>query len=902
MLQNNKFRLVAFGTVIGGSLITYHNRNNQTFSSIGRLVRTATIGITLELDYQKTKYISRNLSKEKSDELFEEYFQRAGTRVRDTCIRNGGVYIKLGQGLATFNQMFPRTFISTLSQLNDRAFQQTPNKIDQLFRKQFNCSPTDLFQEWNDKPIAAASLAQVYEATTFKDEKVAVKVQYFDLLERFPSDMKTVELLLKFIEYVHPKFGFSWVVNIIRRKLELEMDFLNEGNNCERCGRELGHLHYLRVPKIYWNYSTKRILTMEYIDGIKIDDVHMLKKEDFSLKDIGEKIVRIFGEQIFSTGNVHADPHPGNVFVRRNEDHRTEIVLLDHGLYEHINETLRIDLCHFWKSIVERDLVEMEKYSRKLGVEEYRLFAETLFMRPLYLDNKSKIMNDMNKMTKEEIELVKMQAQENFDIIMNRLLKVMPLELLLVFRNLNIVRSIVRKYDAGINRHIELGKIAINSLTDNVSPYFWDRLRQLINIQRYYCLLYIDWIRIVDKYSINFSLLQMKKVRNLQSLLKEVIKNNGPITISSYMKQCLFHPTLGFYSSQKEVFGKHFITSPELNSIFGEIVSVYLANEYKKLNGKAADEIHLIELGPGRGVLMNDILKTLPPLIGRNGDINVHLVEKSGNLQNVQKKLFSKLENGNISLRNVKSINWYEDVKGLPNFKSDQLNRLILVVANEYLDALPINIIIKDDNKWNELAIGLNRKSEKLEFVQNRKISLSIPQYFQFIENMKEKKYIEIMSESLGMIEELIKKCFIHSNIRSSCLFIDYGHDGDKVDTFRAYHENKQISPLEKCGECDLTADVDFSQIRQLILQNTKKVVTNVEVSNLESQKDFLCRFGLIDRTRILMREETSKKKKNSLLNTIETFLHPDKMGTRFKIFTFRSRIKSLNRQSTSEN
>ena len=115
--------------------------------------------------------------------------------------------------------------------------------------------------------------------------------------------------------------------------MPLELSFIQEGRNAEKISNMLQHFTWLVVPKIYWKQTTDRILTMEYIDGIHINDVKNLQKANMDLVGISNKISQMYADMIFKYGYVHCDPHPGNVLVRKNLNNTEEIVLLDHGLY-----------------------------------------------------------------------------------------------------------------------------------------------------------------------------------------------------------------------------------------------------------------------------------------------------------------------------------------------------------------------------------------------------------------------------------------------------------------------------------------------------------------------------------------------------------------------------------------
>lgn len=206
----------------------------------------------------------------------------------------------------------------------------------------------------------------------------------------------------------------------------------------------------------------KRVLTAEFIDGIKISNVDDLKKNHFDLGDVDRKLFTIFAEQIFNTGFVHADPHPGNVFVRKNKQNKAEIVLLDHGLYESLSFDLRQSLCRFWKAIVLRDYPAMQRYAAEMNVMDHKKFAEILMQRPLEMRGS----RFSTKLTDEEIAYMTQVAKQRFDVVMNTL-KEMPRNLIFVVRNLNTVRAIAQDHGDPVDRPKIMARHALRCIAEN---------------------------------------------------------------------------------------------------------------------------------------------------------------------------------------------------------------------------------------------------------------------------------------------------------------------------------------------------------------------------------------------------------------------------------------------------
>uniref|UniRef100_UPI0037E92F1F aarF domain-containing protein kinase 1 n=1 Tax=Semicossyphus pulcher TaxID=241346 RepID=UPI0037E92F1F len=377
-----KVSSVATAVFASSGFYLYSKQLDLNDLSVIRFGRAAATTAVISYDYL-TAFKHVELGTEEYWALKSKVHLRSAERLRDLCCANRGTFIKVGQHLGALDYLLPEEYTSTLKVLHSRAPQSSMEEIQQVIREDLGKELSELFVSFEENPQGAASLAQVHKAVLHDGRTVAVKVQHPKVQRQSSKDIVVMEVLLRAVHWLFPDFAFMWLVEEAKKNMPLELDFLNEGHNAERVAKMLGHFPFLKVPMIHWHLSTNRILTMEFAEGGQVNDRDYMKKHGINVNEISENLGKMYSEMIFVHGFVHCDPHPGNVLVRKcPQSKKTEIVLLDHGLYQVLQPDFRLDYCRLWQSLIKGDMSGVERYSRRLGAGDlYPLFACVLTAR-----------------------------------------------------------------------------------------------------------------------------------------------------------------------------------------------------------------------------------------------------------------------------------------------------------------------------------------------------------------------------------------------------------------------------------------------------------------------------------------------------------------------------------------
>ena len=331
-------------------------------------------------------------------QVLRQLHERSAPKALKLARENGGLYNKAAQFVASLqagagDRGIPKEYVDILSVLTDKAPGKPFSEMAPVLEEEFGKPVSEVFKSIEETPLAAASLAQVHRAELHDGTRVAVKIIYPLLRKEMSSDFA---VLRTFGASIKPAgLDLTWLLADFEKELAKELDFENEARNSEATARKLAHLPRVKVPKVFWEYTRKSVLTMELEESlIHLSDADGLRSAGLDPADVGSLIADTFAEMALCHGHVHGDPHAGNIYVRTmprlpsssllhtitgdasaksarlpHGDARmhAEIVLLDFGCVHILPEEARVRLCNLVLACVERRSAEVQQLSSAIA-------------------------------------------------------------------------------------------------------------------------------------------------------------------------------------------------------------------------------------------------------------------------------------------------------------------------------------------------------------------------------------------------------------------------------------------------------------------------------------------------------------------------------------------------------
>ena len=329
------------------------------------------------------------------------------------------------------------------------------------------------------------------------------------------------------------------------------------------------------------------------------------------------------------------------------------------------------------------------------------------------------------------------------------------------------------------------------------------------------------------------------------------IAANGPLTVAEFINDCLLHPKYGYYTTRTP-FGREgdFTTAPEISQIFGEMLGLWLAQIWRDQG--CASTFALVELGPGRGTLMDDILRATRGISGFHDALNLHLIEASFGMQDQQSKHLG-----------VFSPTWHQTLNTVPPLP-------LFLVANEFFDALPIRQFVRDGSQWRERCITTSKGSLVFGLTD------AAPQatLARRLTDTKQGDLVETCAPAQAIAQQIGQRITTQGG---AALIIDYGNWRSLGDTVQSVQSHKPISPLSSPGMADITTHVDFEALA---------MASPSAHTQATAQGVFLERLGITERANALAKT-MQESNLASHIAAHRRLTHPAEMGQLFKAMAF---------------
>ncbi|XP_042453874.1 uncharacterized protein LOC122038283 isoform X2 [Zingiber officinale] len=337
-----------------------------------RRMKVFSLALVIYLDYKGVQKRVKWLSKTKTNAIWEKAHERNARRVLNLMIEMEGLWVKLGQYLSTRADVLPEAYICLLKQLQDSLPPRRLEEVCQTIENELGKDMGDIFSQFVEAPLATASIAQVHCATLRNGQEVVVKVQHRGIKEVILEDLKNAKWISDWIAWAEPQYDFNPMIDEWCKEAPKELDFNHEADKVD-----------VVIPDVI--QSTEKVLILQYMDGIRLNDVESLNALGVNKQKLVEEITRAYAHQIYVDGFFNGDPHPGNFLVSKEPPHRP--ILLDFGLTKSISRSMKQALAKMFLACAEGDHVALLAAFAEMGLKlrvdmpEQAMNIATVFFR-----------------------------------------------------------------------------------------------------------------------------------------------------------------------------------------------------------------------------------------------------------------------------------------------------------------------------------------------------------------------------------------------------------------------------------------------------------------------------------------------------------------------------------------
>ncbi|WZZ01144.1 hypothetical protein YC2023_073472 [Brassica napus] len=390
-----------------------------------RRMKVFSVAIIIYFDYKSVQQREKWIKKSKVPALWEKAHERNAKRVLNLIVELEGLWVKMGQYLSTRADVLPQAYISLLTQLQDSLPPRPLQEVCRTIERELGHSMEVLFADFSDEPLATASIAQVHRATLANGQDVVVKVQHNGIRAIILEDLKNAKSIVDWIAWAEPQYDFNPMIDEWCKEAPRELDFNIEAENTRTVSRNLGckktndqvrsdNRVDVLIPDII--QSSESVLILEYMDGIRLNDVESLDAFGVDKQKIVEEITRAYAHQIYVDGFFNGDPHPGNFLVSKEPPHRP--ILLDFGLTKKLSHPLKQALAKMFLASAEGDQVALLSAFAEMGLKlrldlpDQAMSVASLFFRSSTPSNEAlKTLKTLNDQRTQNMKVIQDKMQ-----------------------------------------------------------------------------------------------------------------------------------------------------------------------------------------------------------------------------------------------------------------------------------------------------------------------------------------------------------------------------------------------------------------------------------------------------------------------------------------------------------
>jgi len=328
-----------------------------------RLLRAYWVTGIVAASYMSLKITARFRGPESLERALQRKNVKNARRIFRAIVTMQGLYIKVGQLISILTNFLPEEFRGELEGLQDRVPPRPYGEIEARLSRELGKPPAEAFAQFDERPIASASIGQVHLARLHDGRRVAVKVQYPDIEEIVRVDLVALQRIFGVLAYFLPHHGLPGVYSEIRAMILQELDFVHEADSIEAIAANFHGHRDASLPSVFRDLSTARVLTTEYVEGFKVNDLARLDAQGIDRRALARLVVGAYCKQIFTDGLYHADPHPGNILVQPGP----RIVFIDFGAVGRVSPSMRQGLADLIQGALGRDTARVTAALKKMG-------------------------------------------------------------------------------------------------------------------------------------------------------------------------------------------------------------------------------------------------------------------------------------------------------------------------------------------------------------------------------------------------------------------------------------------------------------------------------------------------------------------------------------------------------